>query len=254
MDNLQSTSLEEKTKKEVEGVKQFLKPKNKEKILDLPCGYARHSIEFALEGYEVTGIDIDSFLLQEGNARLNQSKFQNSHKNLKLIQADMRKINIKKEYTTLINLNCSFGYFEEDENEKILLKFYKALTDDGQLIISTDVSPEIIENKNYENLGAIQKRIKPTKIYFLQKEYPEAKLFIWETYNASEKRIHGLWQIKELNGYKTKKYPYSVRIYSAEELKKLCKEIGFKKVEAYGSWSKQFFSGKEKELIIRAIK
>lgn len=37
-----------------------LKLQGNERILDLACGYGRHSLELARRGYDVTGIDITS--------------------------------------------------------------------------------------------------------------------------------------------------------------------------------------------------
>jgi len=36
---------EERTKREVDFVIKYLKPKNNDKILDCPCGYGRHALE-----------------------------------------------------------------------------------------------------------------------------------------------------------------------------------------------------------------
>lgn len=41
--------------------------KGTEKILDLACGFGRHSLEFARRGYEVTGIDITPAYIDYAN-------------------------------------------------------------------------------------------------------------------------------------------------------------------------------------------
>ena len=42
-------------------------PKGTEKILDLACGFGRHSLEFARRGYDVTGIDITPAYIDYAN-------------------------------------------------------------------------------------------------------------------------------------------------------------------------------------------
>lgn len=42
-------------------------PKGMEKILDLACGFGRHSLEFARRGYDVTGIDITPAYIDYAN-------------------------------------------------------------------------------------------------------------------------------------------------------------------------------------------
>ncbi len=46
------------TKQEVDFLLSELNLKQGQYLLDIPCGFGRHSIEFAKRGYQVTGIDI----------------------------------------------------------------------------------------------------------------------------------------------------------------------------------------------------
>ena len=48
----------EDTKRQVDFLVEKLELKGGERILDLACGFGRHSLELARRGYEVTGVDI----------------------------------------------------------------------------------------------------------------------------------------------------------------------------------------------------
>ena len=56
--DIQKMSWVEDTKKEVDFLIDQLKLQGNEKILDLACGYGRHSLELVRRGYDVTGVDI----------------------------------------------------------------------------------------------------------------------------------------------------------------------------------------------------
>ena len=56
--DIHNMSWVEDTNRQVDFLINQLQLKGTEKILDLACGFGRHSLEFARRGYEVTGIDI----------------------------------------------------------------------------------------------------------------------------------------------------------------------------------------------------
>ncbi len=58
-------TLEQRTKDEVNGVMNILNLSTGAKLLDVPCGYGRHSIELAFRGQDVTGVDITIFFWQK---------------------------------------------------------------------------------------------------------------------------------------------------------------------------------------------
>ena len=55
----------EKTAVEVEGIDKILKLQKGSKVLDLCCGYGRHSIGLARNGFNVTGFDFSAVLLEK---------------------------------------------------------------------------------------------------------------------------------------------------------------------------------------------
>ncbi|MDO5434196.1 class I SAM-dependent methyltransferase, partial [Eubacterium sp.] len=56
--DIKNQSWVENTVDEVAFIIKTLKLNGKEKILDMACGFGRHSLEFARRGYEVVGVDI----------------------------------------------------------------------------------------------------------------------------------------------------------------------------------------------------
>ena len=45
-------------------------------MLDLACGFGRHSLEFARRGYDVTGIDITPAYIDYANEQAKKRKFE----------------------------------------------------------------------------------------------------------------------------------------------------------------------------------
>lgn len=63
--DIKNQSWTENTIEQVDFIIQTLGLKGHERILDLACGYGRHSLEFAKRGYEVTGVDITKAYIED---------------------------------------------------------------------------------------------------------------------------------------------------------------------------------------------
>lgn len=231
--------LKERTQREAEGIIYLLKLTSGSKILDVPCGYGRHSIYLAKKGFKVTGLDINEEHLKKAIIDAEKEKVQVLFRkeDMKLIGKDYEKI-----YDSLINMFYSFGFFSEEENIQTMKSFYNSLKDGGKMLIHTDVSPEMIINKTTQT-DAVRK-------------LPNGnKLIIIENFNFQNKRMEGSWETTDNVGKPIhKRAYYSVRIYSKEEFEDLIKKVGFKEVKVYGSFNGEEFSEKSKEMIIVAQK
>ena len=117
------------------------------KILDLCCGQGRHAYILSQEGYEVYGIDLSKKLLQVAKCKNNQNT------NTFFIQADMRRLPAVNSFDLLLNLFTSFGYFEEDEENKTVFKqFHQVLKSDGYFVFDYFNTPYIRANlKQYHS-------------------------------------------------------------------------------------------------------
>jgi SAM-dependent methyltransferase len=104
------------------------------RILDIGCGTGRHSIELALRGYNITGID-----LSEGQLRRAREKAAGLGLNINFCQHDARNLPFQEEFDLAIML-CEGGFplMETDEmNFAILQSAAKALRPGGKFVFTT---------------------------------------------------------------------------------------------------------------------
>ncbi|MCE1248645.1 MAG: class I SAM-dependent methyltransferase [Firmicutes bacterium] len=182
-------------------------------ILDIPCGFGRHSIELTKRGYKVTGveysqtqIDFAERLMVEHNAPF------------EIIHADMRFLNIDKKFDILFNYFTSFGYFSDEENEKTLLNFFTVLKPGGRILL--DIG----------NRDAILKQFQPACVTRLE----DGTMFVEERkYDPLTGRMSAVHTIVSPDGRITERM-LDHRSYTAYELIAMFKSAGFEILNVYG--------------------
>lgn len=114
--DIKEQSWTENTKEQVDFIIKALGLRGKEKILDLACGYGRHSLEFARRGYSVTGVDITPVYIEDA-----RKTAQEEHLNAEFICEDIRNVHFFEEFDVVLNMgDGAIGYLEnEEENNKI---------------------------------------------------------------------------------------------------------------------------------------
>lgn len=229
-------SLEERTETEASGVIRLLDLKPGHRVLDCPCGYGRHSIALAKHGFEVVGVDINGEELEI--ARQKSTELANLH----LVQEDMRSLAYRNEFDAVINMFYSFGIFDSDEeNELVLQHFYKSLKPGGKFLMHTDVNVARITCGEYK---------------FRETRHPRngKRLEQVEIYDPARKRILGMWVLVGDNDVVDAGPPYSVRVYTLEEFSALCRSVGFKSITTYGYWDLSPLTGHSEDMMVIAEK
>ncbi len=127
--SIKNQSWVEDTINQVDFIIEQLDLKGDERILDLACGYGRHSLEFAKRGFEVVGVDITPEYVSDGNENA-----EKNNQNAKFICSDIRDVNFENEFDVVLNLaDGAIGYLEnDDENLKIFQVISKALKSGGK--------------------------------------------------------------------------------------------------------------------------
>ena len=127
--DIQDQSWVEDTKRQVDFIIKALNLTGKERILDLACGFGRHSLELARRGFAVTGVDITSEYVDYAAAQAACEGL-----NADFLCMDVREIPFQNEYDVVLNMaDGAIGYLENDaENIKIFEVVSAALKPGGK--------------------------------------------------------------------------------------------------------------------------
>lgn len=108
-------------------------------VLDLACGKGRHSKYLYQKGFNVTGADLSAYNIEQA------SKMEQD--GLKFIRHDMREIITENAFNAVFNLFTSFGYFDDTNDNLLVLKAVsEELTDNGIFVIDF-LNPTYVANK-----------------------------------------------------------------------------------------------------------
>lgn len=196
------------------------------KVLDLCCGNGRHSRALASYGYDVTGVDLSSYLLEQARQKSKGDK-------ISFYQYDMREIPFVNEFDILVNLFTSFGYFMEDkEHENVALRMAQALKPGGHLVMDF-LNPLFV---------------KESLVPFSQREVDGMKI-------EERRKIEGEFVIKEIrifeNGEERKLWE-RVRLYTVDQMKEILHHAGFVVHNVYGDYDFSLYSTASKRMILYA--
>jgi len=104
-----------------------LKPEDK--VLDLACGYGRHSIILAQKGYSVIGYDQSSDYIQQAKKAAEDADIEVTFKLM-----DMRKVALSEESDVVLSISSSLAFYEDDVNVDIFHRIFQALKPGGKFL------------------------------------------------------------------------------------------------------------------------
>ncbi|MDP9267381.1 MAG: class I SAM-dependent methyltransferase [Acidobacteriota bacterium] len=110
------------------------------RVLDVPCGNGRHSLELAARGFSVVGVDLAEEFIAEARANGQQRQLNNVDWRL----ADMRELPWQSEFDAAICLGNSFGYLEHDATLDFLRAVAHALKPGGRFLLETGAAAECL--------------------------------------------------------------------------------------------------------------
>lgn len=115
-------------RRQVAFVTKALRLRRGARVLDVPCGFARHARLPARRGMRVVAVDLSAAMIAE--ARRGGPK-----PGLVFTRADMRRITYQREFDAVLNLYTSFGYFSPRENLDVLRRMACALKPGGRILV-----------------------------------------------------------------------------------------------------------------------
>ena len=109
-----------------------------DRVLDMMCGYGRHTIELAKRNLHVTAIDNLPDYIEE----INELSVQQSL-DIRAISSDIMDVRLEPGYKAAICMGNSFAFFNAEEALALLKKVSKSLAPQGVLIINSWMIAEI---------------------------------------------------------------------------------------------------------------
>lgn len=223
----------EMTIEEVDKIIELLEMSTEDEILDLCCGIGRHSNEFARRGYKVTGVDRTKSYLEiaKGTAK-------NEGLSTEFVLMDMREFVREKSFDVVLSMFTSFGYFDDDSQQMIVLdNVYKSLRPGGRLIIDVmgkEILARIYKEADWSEgeYGIYLERRKPVDDWG---------------------KFHNTWILITQDGTRHE-WIVTHYIYSATELKSLLRSVGFVDVRAYGGLDGGVYDNTARRLIVVGVK
>ncbi len=223
----------ERTKKEIDGILDLLKPEPGSHILDWCGGWGRHAIPLAKEGFEVTLLDFCKEYLEGARQEAKQKKVK-----LDFVHADFRETPSEIQADYAINIfTAGLGCLGE-ENDIIALKsLFTALKPSAKFLIDT-MSPFYVARKFQKySWGESSDRTK--------RLLERRRFDFWN----STVDVECIYQDKEAQ-IEEWASETSVKLYSPADLARVLRMAGFEPIELYGSFNGSKFDFESKRIIM----
>jgi SAM-dependent methyltransferase len=220
----------ERTAHEAEFIEWALSLEPASAVLDLACGYGRHAVEMARRGHRVTGMDFNAHYLEiaAGDARA-------AGVEVRWVPGDMRALPFDREFDAVYSFFTSFGYYSDEENERVIAGIACALREGGRFLID-------MANRDWF-LSHPQQRI------WNQRE--DGSLLVEEvSLDLVGSRVTSRQILIEPAGGPRVTKEYDLRTYTCAELAALCARYGLEVTGVWGSAEREPYSLESRRLIL----
>lgn len=182
-------------------------------VLDIACGAGRHALEFARRGLMVSANDLSKFLL--GTAENDACKADLS---IEFSGFDMRHICLDRQFDLIVQLFSSFGYFETDEEDRVVIRnVSNMLRDDGWYVLDL-INPDYLKKHFIPNTAKTVE-----------------SLSIKEERSLSDRKVSKKITISDPEG-ETVSFTESVRLYSKSDISALLESEGMEIIRSAGDY------------------
>ncbi|PYO03362.1 MAG: hypothetical protein DMD91_01290 [Candidatus Rokuibacteriota bacterium] len=206
-------------------------------VLDAPCGFGRHSVEFARRGYAVTGVDFNETELERARSAAKSARVP-----LRLISQDMRDMEFSGEFDLAVNLFSSIGYFSDDEDRLLIDRFWHALKPDGLFVLDTRNRDQCVRAMPPEDRLPVD----------------DGTLRIENRFDPTTSRWHARWWLLASDvadaSSGTLVGESEIRLYAAHELRAMLRPERWSQVDLYGALDGTPFSLDAPRLVFIARK
>lgn len=214
-------------------------------LLELMCGTGRILLPLAEAGYQVTGVDISSAMLDVARRK---AASKGLSKNVTLIEGDVRSVALPANHFALVFVAInSFMHLEEvDDQLSALATIRHTLDPDGILVLD-------IFNPNPSHLASEDNRLVLERSYTL--EGRQVYKFVASESDMADQISHMTWMYDELDEHgqvHRQVVRFHMRWLYRYELEHLLARAGFLVESVYGSHQLDTYTAESERLIVFA--
>jgi SAM-dependent methyltransferase len=210
----------------MKNITEFLALPKSTHILDLPCGKGRHSLFLNSLGYKVTGGD-----LAENSIKI-AKEFEND--SLKFTVHDMRKP-FNNKYDAIFNLFTSFGYFEDDKEDLLILENIKKGLYKGGYFVFDFLNADLVK----ANLVAKETKVVDNITFNITREITDGFIIKNISFYADDKHHSYTERVKYLDKAKMKSY---------------FEKVGFTVTNVFGNYNLESYDSQTSDRLILVAK
>lgn len=183
-------------------------------ILDLCCGFGRHSVRLAQRGHRVTGVDLSAY-----NLTLAAKCAAELGVEVDWREADMRDTGLPgASRDAVINIFSAFGYFDDEGNQRVLDEVARVLRPGGHFLI------DLI------NRDSLMRRFEPRS---WTRRHDGSVLLQRREFDTASGTVATHWEVIGANGERTAR-SFTVRVYTPQELAPRMALAGLEVEDAWG--------------------
>ena len=224
----------ERTAAEVDFVVDKLSLSPGMRVLDVGCGFGRHSLELARRGYKVLGIDPAPAMISAASQHAGDL-FSNDRLSFRCEKGEDFMADLP--FDAAIALFTTLGQISEaGDNEGLIGRVYEALVPGGRFLVEVPQRKAAVASlKEHDRFGAGEKYTDVIRQY-------DSHSHVWtESFHV-------------VDGESTNDFLLQYRLYSWPELEALLLEAGFRSLEDYGGYDGRPRSDESPVMLVSAIK
>lgn len=222
----------ERTRAEVDAIQELLQLAPGARVLDVGCGWGRHSVELARRGFKVTGFDLSGYLLREAERAADEAGVD-----VRWVRGDMRELPFRTEFDAAISLFSSLGFFDTDADDAAVLSGVRSAVVDGGGLLIESMHRDLVVRE------------------FAERDWWETpdgdRVWVEREFDAVRGISRETLRWRALDGSEGAK-PHAIRIRSATEWKDLLERTGWRPEHWFGDWSLEPFDLTSERLLIHA--
>jgi SAM-dependent methyltransferase len=232
LDLWRAVASPEMTKAEADFIEQACQLTSGARVLDVPCGNGRLSVELARRGYRLTGVDIAPENIAEARTLGAQAAPP-----IDFHQDDMRQLPWPRQFDAAFSMGNSFGYLEDPGDTAFISSVAGCLKPGGHFLIDTGAVAEAIlpnlKDRPWYDVGGL--------LFLIENQYDQVR-----------GRLDS--HLTFVRDGKVEKRSISQRVYTFRELHLLLTAAGFDQIEGFSGLDRKPFRLGAQRLLLTARK